>query len=124
MGKARVGGQLWPAWDLGLLLGLGSQETALVLLRVPWRRTTVAVALRTGPCLAVQRVPQTWPLPARVFGDRPGAVSSAFEAAALGRPHEAVMGYLVEPCSLWTDAELAASAAAGQQEKPPAQGRL
>lgn len=100
----------WAAWDLGVMLGMGPLASAYVLLRVPWRAGTTRLALRTGPCLAVQRLPPTWPLRPEVFASRAGAVSAAFDASALGKPAEALMGYVLDPASLWTLAELELSA--------------
>ena len=124
-GVARVwiDGHAWAAWDLGVMLGVGSQTVAHVLLRVPWRNGSIRLALRTGPCLAVRRLPPTWPLRPEVFASRLGAVSGAFDASALGKPAEALMGFVLEPASLWTLAELELSATlADARTRPGAAG--
>ncbi len=107
-----VAGQPFAVWDLGLLLGLGPQSAAAVLLRLPWEGGTLGLALRTGPCAAVKRLPQLHPVPGAAFAHRPGALSLAFRASdALGDHAETPMGYVLDPSSLFTAAELAASAA-------------
>jgi hypothetical protein len=108
--RSWIGGHPWAVWDLGHLLGMGTQSAAYVLLRVPRGEDLARVTLRTGPCLAVQRLPPTWPLRSQLFGSRPGAFSAAFEAAALGIRIDALVGYVLEPGSLWTLAELDLSA--------------
>jgi hypothetical protein len=111
LARAWIGGQAWAAWDLGLLLDVGAQDAAHVLLRLPWRDGAVRLTLRTGPCLAVQRLPPTWPLRSELFAGRRGALSAAFEAGAKGGRSGALLGYLLDPAALWTPAELDASAA-------------
>ena len=120
-----VGGRPFAAWDLGLMLGLGPQGAAQVLLRVPWRGGFIGLALRTGACVAVKRLPKAAPLPSGIFGARPGAILGGFEAAAaLGKPDEALLGYLLEPTALWTEEELQASAAlADARARDPEPGR-
>jgi hypothetical protein len=108
--RAWIDGRPWAVWDLGLLLGVSAQSAAHMLLRVPRGDDFARLALRIGPCLAVQRLPPTWPLRSQLFGSRPKALSAAFEAAALGIRTEALMGYVLEPTSLWTSAELDLSA--------------
>lgn len=124
--RAYVSGLAWAAWDLGLLLGAARQSAALVLLRQPRTKSGAGVALRTGPCIAVKRLPATLPLPRGIFAGRPGAVTRCFEAAAaLGKPDEALLGYLLDPEGLWTEAELSASEAlAGPRSDPPAKEPL
>jgi hypothetical protein len=121
-----ISGRPWVVWDLGLMLGALSQSTALVLLRLPQLGGGAGLALRTGPCIAVKRLPATSPIPANLFAGRPGAVTRCFEAAAaLEKPDETLLGYCVEPSALWTQAELSASEAlGGPPDFAPARGRL
>jgi hypothetical protein len=104
--RAWIDGHPWAVWDLGLLLGVSAQSAAHVLLRVPQGDGFARLALRTGPCLAVQRLPPTWPLRPRLFDGRPKALFATFEAAALGIRTDALMAYVLEPTSLWTSDEL------------------
>ncbi len=118
--RLRIDGRPFAAWDLGLMLGLGPQSAAQVLLRLPFRAGAVALALRTGPCVAVKRLPKASPLPGGIFRARPGAVLGVFEAAkALGKPDEALLGYLLEPTALWTEEELQVCAALADSRRAP-----
>jgi hypothetical protein len=122
----KISGRTWAVWDLGLMLGALSQSAALVLLRLPQLGGGAGMALRTGPCIAVRRLPATSPIPASLFASRPGAIARCFEAAAaVERPDETLLGYCVEPGALWTQAELSASEAlGGPPDLASARGRL
>jgi hypothetical protein len=85
LGLVRVGPAVYPAWDLGLLLGLEPQRDAWVLLRVPFSPAPLALALRTGPCLSAAVLPASAlrALPEALCRDRPGLVTGAFATRLL-----------------------------------------
>jgi hypothetical protein len=98
-----VAGTRYAAWDLGERLGLSPLRAAWVLMRVP-----MPIALRTGPCLVVEPLPERIELPPLLFVSRRGAVAGVF---ASKRWHdEALFGLELDVDHLWTPAELAASA--------------
>ena len=67
--------------NLGTLLGLPPLGEACVLLQVPHAGTRVAIALRTGPCLAVRDVCVEAPLPAAT--NRPFRMVTVFATVLL-----------------------------------------
>jgi hypothetical protein len=105
----------YAAWDLGRLLGLGDVQGAWVLLRLPFEGRTVAVALRTGPCVGVNsfRPAATRPLPKAAFlPRRRDAIRGAFalEELATRVQAEGALGLELRPERLLTREELALSA--------------
>jgi hypothetical protein len=114
----RVGEQRWAAWDLGVLLGLAPAQGAWVLLRVPFDGAELSLALRTGPCFAVQAVRRLAALPPGIFQSRRAALAGTFANAAVkGARLPAPVGLWIEPFRLWEPLELAASAAALREER-------
>jgi hypothetical protein len=107
----RVGEQDFAAWDLGELLGLAPLSGAWVLLRVKYGGKDLPLALRTGPCFAVQELRRLMPLPPAIFqGHRP-ALSEAFATSAVRTARLASnVGLWIDPARLWQPGELEASA--------------
>jgi hypothetical protein len=87
LGVLVAGGRYHSAWDLGLLLGLPPQSAAWVLLELSGQGVPLPLALRTGPCLSVGRLPAvgTHPLPPALCSTRRGLIAAAFRAPAAGR---------------------------------------
>jgi len=116
LGILSVGGRHYSAWDLGTLLGLGPQQEAFVLLRSPAGHSLPPMALRTGPCLAVERLaPASMaPLSRAVFCARKGALTDAFSAerARGGRDDLASIGLALDVACLWSETELESARAA------------
>jgi hypothetical protein len=105
--------QPYAVWNLGTLLGMPPLAVAWVLLQVPADPEPVAIALRTGPCLIVQPMPETAPLPAALFRARGAGIAGAFPTARLrGKPLPAALGLALDPLRLWSPEELAGSRAA------------
>jgi hypothetical protein len=105
--------QPYAVWNLGTLLGMPPLAVAWVLLQVPADPEPVAIALRTGPCLIVQPMPETAPLPPSLFRARGAGIAGAFPTARLrGKPLPVALGLALEPRRLWTLDELASSRAA------------
>jgi hypothetical protein len=103
----------YAVWNLGTLLGMAPLSVAWVLLQVPAEPHPVSIALRTGPCLIVQPMPETAPLPPGLFRERGPGISGAFSTAQLrGKPLAAALGLTLDPAALWSRDELAASRAA------------
>jgi hypothetical protein len=76
-------------------------------------RTLIPLAVRTGPCLMVQNVQASVPLPAGLFRARGAGIIGAFATSALtGKRLEAAVGVCLDPPQLWTSAELVSSRAA------------
>lgn len=100
LGSVAVGAACYAAWDLGLMLGLGSVDAAWVLLRLPREHAPLPIALRVGTCARVAPLPaRLVPLPAAAFR-RCRAVKGAFlEGAA--------PGLALETPLLWNAEELA-----------------
>jgi hypothetical protein len=113
-------GEPFVAWNLGTMLDLPPVTTAWVLLRLPDPEDKparplppIALAVRTGPCLMVQTVQASVPLPAGLFRARGQGITGAFAASALrGKRLGAAVGVCLDPLRLWTPAELASSRAA------------
>jgi hypothetical protein len=109
----QVGDDRYAAWDLGLLLGLRPLARSWVLLRVSHGGKQVPIALRTGPCLAVQKVHRLMKLPPGIFRARRAALTDGFAAGTTkGAAHHASVGLWLDPARLWEGHELQASAAA------------
>ena len=110
----RLGAESWAAWDLGLMLGLAPAQGTWVLLRAPLDGGQVPLALRTGPCFAVQGVRPLAALPPGIFQARRAALAGTFASAggAVKGRVPAQVGLWIEPARLWEPLELAASAAA------------
>jgi hypothetical protein len=62
LGMVTVSGEPFAAWDLGALLSMGSLDAAWILMRIEHAGDHVPIALRTGPCIAVQEL-AAHPLP-------------------------------------------------------------
>jgi hypothetical protein len=102
LGVVRIGPSVYPAWDLGLLLGLPPQRDAWVLLHVPFSPAPLPLALRTGPCLSAAVLPTTalYTLPPALYRERPGLVTGAFATTLLR-----LAGRSVGPVGLALDVE-------------------
>jgi hypothetical protein len=115
LGIVRIGRAAYPAWDLGLLLGMPPQREAWMLLAVPFSSGTVPLALRTGACLSAAALPASAlkALPPALYRDRPGLVTSAFATALLRLGGRSVgpIGLVLEPGRLLTEEQKIASAA-------------
>lgn len=112
-GVVPVGSLYYASWDLGQMLGLAPLSSAWVLLRVPFLGGEVRLALKTGPCMAVQPLRSTVALPQGAFRARQEGLSRAFAATevrfGLG---DALVGLYVNLVRLWTPSELEISDAA------------
>jgi hypothetical protein len=121
-GVVRIDGKSYAAWDLGVLFGLGPVQGAWVLLSLMHEGTDLALALRTGPCFAVQSLRNLLKIPGEVFQERRGALTDAFATSAIKRTDlETNVGVLIDPRGLWSRAELQMSAAvldASNGQKP------
>jgi len=101
------------AWNLGTMLRLPPVSAAWVLLRIGAGPEPVPIALRTGPCLIVQPLPPSAPLPPTLFKERGPGIVGAFSTGQLrGKPVAPTMGLSLDPTRFWTEVELAASRAA------------
>jgi len=80
LGMLSVRDRTYSAWDLGVLLGLVSQEQAYVLVQL----AGIPIALRTGPCIGITRLPAAslHRLPSRLATARRGAFLGVFPAQA------------------------------------------
>lgn len=111
-GVVRVAGKCFAAWDLGVLFGLGPVEGSWVLLSIMHEGVELALALRTGPCFAVQSLRNLLKLPGEVFADRRGALTDGFSTEVVKRSQlESNVGVLIDPRGLWSRSELQMSAA-------------
>jgi hypothetical protein len=110
----QVGDERFAAWDLGPMLGLRPLAKSWVLLRVSHGGKDVPIALRAGPCLAVQSVRKLSSLPPGIFRGRRGAITAGFATAATkgAARYQASVGLWLDPARLWEGQELQASAAA------------
>jgi hypothetical protein len=108
-----VAGDSYAAWDLGDLFGLAPLASAWVLLAVPYEGGRLPIALRTGPCLVVQKVRPELSLPVAAFRARGRAFLGAFDAAAVvaDKLDVGTFGVVIDPSRLLTATELASSAA-------------
>jgi hypothetical protein len=111
VGRLQVGGATYAAWELGRLMGQDdSGVLSWSLCHLPWRGSSVAIALGTGACLVVQPIPQTFELDPRLFGRRRGAIRGAFDAHFVpGLPSSVDVGLVLDVEALLTDTELEAS---------------
>jgi hypothetical protein len=96
-------GQAFAAWDLGEMVELAPLAAAWVLVRLVDRGASVALALRTGRCRAVERLGSTVSVPRGVFRQRKGAFPASFA-------REGAVGLYLDPVALWTAEELETSA--------------
>jgi hypothetical protein len=118
-----VAAQPYAAWDLGRMLGLSPLAAAWVLVRVPFLGGTVPMALRTGPCLAVQALRASAALPLGAFRGRRQALARAFLSTDVAVDlKDSPVGLLVNLTKLWTPSELEASAAAVAEVEATASG--
>jgi hypothetical protein len=82
----------------------------------------IPLALRVGPCTAVQVVAQAVPMPRALFRAR----QAAFEGAFVVNPGAGVrssIGLLVNPAALWTARELEQSARLIASQSPTTERR-
>jgi len=108
----RVAGRCYAAWDLGVLFGLAPVSGAWVLLSLMHEGAEVALALRTGPCFAVQTLRNLIKLPGEIFQERRGALTDGFATSAVRKADlDTNVGVLVDPKGLWSRQELQISAA-------------
>ncbi len=100
-----VEGTCYGIWDLGALLGLGPQQGAWALLRLPTPAGALPVALRLTACLDVAALPPVTPLPQGLFASRVGATEGVF---VLRRPPAGVepLGLRLHLGRLWSEDEL------------------
>jgi hypothetical protein len=118
-----AGDEPFAAWNLGTMLGLPPVSTAWVLLRIGAGPDPVPIALRTGPCLIVQPVPPSAPLPATIFKERGAGIVGAFSTAQLrGKPVVPTMGLCLDPARFWSESELHGSRAAVAASLPISDG--
>jgi hypothetical protein len=115
LGVVRVGSAAYPAWDLGLLLGLGPQREAWTLLTVPAPSGLLPLALRTGACLSALALAADALhfLPPALSRERPGLVTGAFATTPLRLAGRRVgpIGLALDVAKLLSDEQKAASAA-------------
>ena len=108
----RVGEKLHAAWDLGVMFGLRPISGAWVLLSQVHEGAPIWLALRTGPCFAVQTLRNLMPFPGGNLHQRQGALTNGFATSAVAKERlDSSVGVLVDPRGLWTQQELQASAA-------------
>lgn len=106
-GVVEAAGRSYAAWDLGVLLGLPLLSSAWVLARAPRPSgDEVRVALRTGPCVVVERLPALTPIPAGAQTTRRGALAGGF--AAHDARGDAIFGLVLDLSRLFHPRELAA----------------
>ena len=127
LGSIELDGVAYPAWDLGLLLGLPAVAKAWILLRLPRLQGTLPLALRTDECLHIGPLParQTSRLPPGIVGTRPRAYRCAFTAAVLRakqRP-ETPVGLEIDLGGLWTDDELSVAEELRRRSQDGQEGR-
>ena len=82
----------FPAFDLGLLVGLPKLREAWVLARWTHRGKDVVVAFSTGRCLFVQPLPKVTRLPRQLFTSRRGGIVGVFSATSVRTGREAREG--------------------------------
>lgn len=102
-----AGGEPHAASELGALLHLSEPGASWLLLRVRSGVRSVAMALRTGACVAVRPIERRVAVPPLLFRERGAAFTSAFRAAEViaGAPDHA-LGLCLDPDRLWTPREL------------------
>lgn len=101
LGRGRIGDAPCSVWDLGTLLGAGSDDRAIVALERPGG----VLAFRCAEILSVEAIPSNrrLELPARIAPSRP----NVFKALLLHGTDEAVrVSYLLRASSLLTHAEI------------------
>lgn len=99
-----VEGKSHAGWDLAELFGATQSPAAWVLLALPHRRKSLAIALRTGPCLVVDAMPPVVRVPSGVIARRGQAIAGAF--AARKNHGSAAVGVELDPRRLFTAEEL------------------
>jgi hypothetical protein len=108
----RVAGKCFAAWDLGVLFGLGPVSGTWVLLSLMHESAEISLALRTGPCYAVQTLRNLMKLPGEIFAERRGALTDGFATSAVKKSDlHTNVGVLIDPRGLWGRHELQMSAA-------------
>jgi hypothetical protein len=114
-----VGRQWFAAWDFGQMLELPSLSGAWLLLLLRHGERNVPLALRVGPCIAVEACGGGVLLPPGLFRARRAALEGAFvfNPRASAGAHAAV-GLRVNPGALWTAPELDQSARSLASAKP------
>jgi hypothetical protein len=107
-------GRRYAGRDLGDLLESPSTGHAWVLVDVGTGRGAASIALRTGECLRVERLPVVVPLPRGLFRRRARAFPAVFPLTNAVRRAAAseTVGLCLDPCALFSAEELGAAATA------------
>jgi hypothetical protein len=116
-------GRKYAARDLGELLESPSTGQAWVLVDVGTGRGAAPIALRTGPCLRVERLPAVVPLPRGLFRHRARAFPAVFPLTGVSRGEAAneTVGVVLDPLALFSAEELGAAAAAAHADRSAAE---
>ena len=111
-GVLEVDAVKFAVWDLAELLGFTHDKPRTWLLcAVPHGSASVPIALRAGPCLAVELVAAGQQLPRGLFRARSRAFAGAFNPARHRKLSAAVVGLQLDPLALLNPSELDVSAA-------------
>ena len=109
--RLSVGSHWYAPWDLGQMIELAPLAGGWLLLQIRHADRDVPLALRVGPCTAVDPITEALPLPRALFRARQAAFDGAFVLDAGATPGErAPIGLRLNPAGLWTARELEQSA--------------
>ena len=110
--RVRSGDTELPAWHLGEILGVRSPVAAWLFLAADDGPRPVALALATGPCLAVRPLSAPEPLPHGLFQKHSDAIAGAFRVdSALRGRGAGIVGLWIDPVRLIGASTLAGAAA-------------
>jgi hypothetical protein len=117
-----VGSQWFAPWDFGQMVEREPLSSGWLLFQIRHAEREIPLALRVGPCTAVNVVAGAVPLPRALFRARP----AAFEGAFVFNPGAGVrssLGLVVNPAALWTARELEQSARLIASQSPRTERR-
>lgn len=110
-GIVDVAGTAFAAWDLAELLGVqGATPKAWLLAAAEYSGRSLPLALRTGSCLSIERVPTLVRMPLRVLRGRETAIIGCFAPGREGRVQSRIWGAMIALEHLLTADELELSA--------------
>lgn len=109
--RLSIGSHWYAPWDFGQMVELAPLSGGWLLLQIRHAERDVPLALRVGPCTAVQQIAEALPLPRALFRARQAAFDGAFvfEPGANAGARAAI-GLRLNPAGLWTARELEQSA--------------
>lgn len=114
-----VGRRRFAAWDFGRLVELGALSSGWLLMMIPHGQRSVALALRVGPCIAVEVFAAGVALPQGLFRARREAFEQAFAFQPKAQPGaRPSVGLRMNPAALWTRDELDLSARLIESSSP------